>query len=163
MEILNQGAPQIAHTHHNDPVALIHAQDASDLSAQLVHIIAVALLAELAEAAQVLPDLGGGNSHLLPQDAGGDAYAALQMKIIQIAVVAGKAPDDCIGYVLLFHSIHCTLQNTGMFFTFYYIDNNLSIRGGWYFQPGFFEGTGLFRVNSWRRSFLPGFFCRYNK
>ena len=48
-------------------VVVVHAQDVADLRPELLHIVAVALLAELSEAAEVLPDLGGGDVHLLAQ------------------------------------------------------------------------------------------------
>ena len=110
MEVLDQGPAQVAYAHHNDPVLLVHAQDMADLRAQLVHVIAVALLSELAEAAEVLADLGGGDAHFLSQRTGGDTHAALQVQIIQIAVIPGQTPDDGVRHILLFHISTFTLR-----------------------------------------------------
>ena len=82
MEVADQGVPQIAGAHHNDAMAAVHTQDMTDLTAQLADVVAVALLSELAEAAQILPDLGGGDAHLLPQGAGGNTNHALGVEII---------------------------------------------------------------------------------
>ncbi len=49
VKILQQGVTQMAHTDHDDVVAAVYAQDVADLGAQLGHIVAVALLAELTE------------------------------------------------------------------------------------------------------------------
>ena len=79
------------------------AQNVADLGAEFLHVVAVALLAELAEAAEILADLGGGDAHLHPQGVGGDADNALAAKVVQMAVIPGKTPDDGVGDVLLFH------------------------------------------------------------
>ena len=103
-EILHQRVAQIAHAHNNNAVAAVHPQDMPDLTAQLVYIIPVSLLAELAEAAQVLADLGGRDAHFFPKGAGGNADRTLQMQVIQVAVIAGKAANDGVGYILFFHT-----------------------------------------------------------
>ena len=41
----------------DEAVLLVHAENVTDLGAQLQNVVAVALLAELAEATQVLTDL----------------------------------------------------------------------------------------------------------
>ena len=75
----------------------------ADLGAQLRHVVAVALLAEFAEAAEILTDLGGRDVHLRAQRIGGDADDALVVEVIQIAVVAGEPVDHGVGDLLLFH------------------------------------------------------------
>ncbi len=59
---------QVARSHHNEPVAGVDAQNVADFRAQLRHVIAVALLAESAEAAEILPDLRGGDVHFRPSE-----------------------------------------------------------------------------------------------
>ena len=87
----------------DEPVALVDAQNMADLGAQLRHVVAVALLAELAEAAQILPYLRGGDVHLRPQGVRADAYHTLVIQVIQVAVVAGQPVDHSIGDFLFFH------------------------------------------------------------
>ena len=65
-KILQQGVTQVANTDHDQVVIIVHPQDPANLRMELLHVIAVTLLAELADAAQVLADLGGGDVHLLP-------------------------------------------------------------------------------------------------
>ena len=67
VEILQQRMAQITHADHHKMVMIIHAQNMSDLGAQLLHIIAVTLLSKFSETAEILPDLRGGDVHLLPQ------------------------------------------------------------------------------------------------
>ena len=52
---------------HDEVVVVVHAQDMTDLGPQFFYIVAVALLAELTETAEILADLRGGDVHLLPQ------------------------------------------------------------------------------------------------
>ena len=58
---------QIANADHDEVVVVVHAQDMTDLGPQFFYIVAVALLAELTETAEILADLRGGDVHLLPQ------------------------------------------------------------------------------------------------
>ena len=103
IKILQQGVTQMAHTDHNDAVAAVYTQDVADLRTQLGHIVAVALLAELTKAAQVLPDLGGGDVHLGAQRVGADTHHAFVVQIVQIPIVPGKTMNDSIGDFLLLH------------------------------------------------------------
>ena len=83
---------QIAHADHHQMMVVVHTQNVADLGAQLLHVIAVTLLAELTEAAEILPDLRGGDVHFLTQRVGGDAYHfplsfSVSMKSWHLAVV----------------------------------------------------------------------------
>ena len=77
VEVLQQSVAQMAYADDDKAVALVDAQDMPDLGAKLGHIVAIALLTELTEAAQILADLGGGDIHFAAQGVGGDAYNAL--------------------------------------------------------------------------------------
>ena len=57
VEVLQQRMTQMAGTDDDQLVVVVDAQNMADLCAKLRHIIAVSLLPELAEAAQILPDL----------------------------------------------------------------------------------------------------------
>ena len=103
IKVLQQRVSQVAHADDNDPVTVVNAQDVPDLGAQLRHVVAVALLAKFAEAAQVLPDLRGSDVHLGAQRIGADAHHTFVVQVVQIPVVAGKAVDHRIGNLLLFH------------------------------------------------------------
>ena len=87
-------------------VVVIHSQDAADLRVELFYVIAVALLAKLAEAAQILADLGRGNVHLLAQGVGGDAHHALGAQLGQLPVVTGKPPDYSIRDIFFLQNPH---------------------------------------------------------
>ena len=52
----------------------VHSQNIRHLAAQPFHIVAVSLLAEAAEAGQILTDLGCGQAHGFCQGAGGDPH-----------------------------------------------------------------------------------------
>lgn len=48
----------------------VHSQNFRHFTAQALYVVAIALLAKLAEAGQVLPDLGGSQSHRFGKGAG---------------------------------------------------------------------------------------------
>ena len=106
VEVLQQRMTQMAGTDDDQLVVVVDAQNMADLCAKLRHIIAVSLLPELAEAAQILPDLRSGDVHLIAQRVGGDAHHALVVQIVQIAVVTGKAVDHSVRDFLFFHIYH---------------------------------------------------------
>ena len=97
---------QVAHADHNQVVVVVHPQDVADLGLQLFHVITVPLLAKLTEATEVLPDLGGGDIHLLPQGVGGDPHHAAVAEIGQLPVISGQAPYHGVGDIFLFHMNH---------------------------------------------------------
>ena len=113
VEVLQQRMAQMARSHHNEPVAGVDAQNVADFRAQLRHVIAVALLTEFTEAAEILPDLRGGDVHFLPQRIGGNAYHALVMQLVQIAVIAGQTMDHRIRDLLFFHMRPSSLPAAG--------------------------------------------------
>ena len=57
VKVAQQRMAQVAGTDDDEAVLLVHAENVTDLGAQLQNVVAVALLAELAEATQVLTDL----------------------------------------------------------------------------------------------------------
>ena len=87
-EVFDQGTTQVAGAQEDGAVALVHAQDLGNLLAQIGDSITVTLLAELTKAAQVLADLGSGDSHVIAQGRGGDANVAFLIQVIQGLIVA---------------------------------------------------------------------------
>ena len=85
---------QVSRADHDQMVVLPHAQDAADLLPQGLHMVAVALLAEAAETAQILADLGGRDAHLAPQGTGGDPRHAPGVQLPELAVISRQTPDD---------------------------------------------------------------------
>ena len=104
IKVLQQRVAQVAGTDDDDLVAAVDAQNVADLGAQLRHVVTVALLAEFAEAAEILADLGGGDVQLCAQRVGGDADNTLVIQVVQIAVVAGKPVDHRVGDLLFLHT-----------------------------------------------------------
>lgn len=66
-KLRQQRVAQVAGADDDEAVLLVHAENVTDLGAQLQNVVAVALLAELAEAAEVLTDLRGGETELAAQ------------------------------------------------------------------------------------------------
>ena len=104
IKVLQQRVAQVAGADDDDLVAAVDAQNVADLGAQLRHVVTVALLAEFAEAAEILADLGGGDVHLCAQRVGGDADNTLVIQVVQIAVIAGKPVDHRVGDLLFLHT-----------------------------------------------------------
>ena len=100
-EVLQKRVAQIARADHDEVVVFVHAQNVPDLRAQLFYVVAVALLAKLAEAAEILTNLGGGDVHLLSQRMGGDAHHAAGVETVELAVISWQAPDHSVGDVFL--------------------------------------------------------------
>ena len=63
-EVFHQRTTDVAHADEDGGIAAVHAENLCDLAAERDDIITVALLAELAEAAEVLADLGRRKPHL---------------------------------------------------------------------------------------------------
>ena len=103
VKVAQQRVAQVAGADDDEAVLLVHAENVTDLGAQLQNVVAVALLAEFAKAAQVLADLRGGDAHALAERARRDAHDALGVQIVEIAVVTGKTPDDSVGNFAFFH------------------------------------------------------------
>ena len=103
IKVLQQGMTQMADADDDEAVAFVNAQNMPDLRAKLGYIVAVSLLAELTEAAQILADLRGGDVHFAAQRIGGNTHDAFIIQVVQIAVIAGKTMNDGIRYFLLFH------------------------------------------------------------
>ena len=105
VKVLQQRMAEVTRADHDEAVLVIYAENMTDLGAKLHDVVAVALLPELAEAAQVLPDLRGGDAHALAERAGGDADDPSGMQLVKIAVVTRKTPDHGVGYLLFFHAV----------------------------------------------------------
>ena len=105
-EILQKRVAQITHADHHQMVIVVHTQNPADFRVKLLHIVAVTLLSELPEAAQVLANLGGGDVHLLPQRMGGDAHHAFGAEFGQLPVVTGQPPDNGVGDIFFLQSPH---------------------------------------------------------
>lgn len=106
VKIVQQGATKVAHADHDEMMVVVYAQNMADFRAQFFDIVAVALLSEFAKTAEVLPDLGGGDIHLLAQRMRGNANDTAAAQIRQLPVITGKAPDHGVGYVLFFQDDH---------------------------------------------------------
>ncbi len=61
----------------------VDSENGADFFMKLFHIIAVSLLAETAEAVEILPDLGGSQPHALGQFAGGNANYSVGLKLTE--------------------------------------------------------------------------------
>ena len=57
VKVFHQGPAQVARPQNDRVVAAVHTQNVGNLPPQIFNIIAVALLAEPAEAGEILPDL----------------------------------------------------------------------------------------------------------
>lgn len=102
-EVLDERAADVADADEDDGEVAVHSEYGGYLTAQTGDVVAVALLAEFAEAAEVLPDLGGGQRHLPAQLAGGDAVHTRGLELVQLAQVARQTPYNVVGYLELFH------------------------------------------------------------
>ena len=68
-------------------------------------VVAVALLPELAEAAEVLTNLAAGEAHLAAQLSRGDAVDAGGLELVKLAKITRQAPYNVIRHFCLFHFI----------------------------------------------------------
>ena len=93
----------VADADEYDGEVAVHAENGGDLPAQAGDVVAVTLLAEFSEAAEVLPYLGGGQRHLPAELAGGDAVHTRGLELVQLAQVARQTPYNVVGYLELFH------------------------------------------------------------
>ena len=67
IKVLQQRMAQMARADDDQLVIVVNAQDMANLGAKLGHVVAVALLAEFTEAAEVLADLRCRDVHLIAQ------------------------------------------------------------------------------------------------
>lgn len=67
-----------------------------DLAAQRHNVVAVALLAELAKAAEILTDLRGVRPILAAQLAGRDALDPGGVEVVKLPEIAGHSSDDIV-------------------------------------------------------------------
>ena len=74
-----------------------------DLITELHNVVAIALLAELTKAAEILTDLRGGQAHLAAQLAGRDALDPGSIQIVKLPEIAGHSSDDIVRYFDTFH------------------------------------------------------------
>ena len=113
--------PDVADADQHGAVTAVHAEDRGDLLAQRGHVVAVALLPELAEAAEILADLGRGKAELLPKIERGDPAHAGRRQLVQLSKIAGKAADHIVGNLYTLHT-KTSLQpdDKQLFNTFYH-------------------------------------------
>ena len=69
VKVAQQRMTQVTGADDDKAVAFVHTEDVADLCAQVENVVAVALLAKFAEAAQVLTNLRGGDAHALAEQA----------------------------------------------------------------------------------------------
>ena len=96
IKVLHQCVCQMPGADDDQAALRVDTENAPDLGTQLDDIIAVALLTEFAEAAEVLADLRSGDAHAVSERAGRNADGFLGMQVVQIAVVARQAADDSV-------------------------------------------------------------------
>ena len=113
LKALDEGAAQISGPQDDRRMPLVHAQNIGDLPQKLVHIITVALLPELPEAGQVLPDLGGRQAHGSAQSAGRDAYHTGLVEIGQMAVIAWKTANNGLRHLVFSQDDHTRFLRGG--------------------------------------------------
>ena len=87
-------------------VVIIHPQNMTNFRVQFLHIIAVTLLPKFPKTAQVLPDLGGSDIHLLPQRVRGNTYHSPGTEFCQLPVIAGQPPNYGIGDIFFLQNAH---------------------------------------------------------
>ena len=75
-------------------MVIIHAKDVSDLGTQLFHVVSVSLLAELAEAAEILADLRCGDSHFLTERMGGDSDDSAILQVGEVTIIPRQTAND---------------------------------------------------------------------
>ena len=66
-EVIQNGAAQITNADNNQMIIIINTQNVTDFGSEFFYIITIALLAELAKAAEILADLRGSDPHFLSQ------------------------------------------------------------------------------------------------
>ena len=86
----------VAHADQNGLEAPIHPEDGGDLPAQGGDVVAVALLAELAETAEILADLRGREAELLAEIERRDAPYAAGLELVKLAQVARQTADHIV-------------------------------------------------------------------
>ena len=69
----DQSAAKVARPHDHRAIALVDTEKLADLFIEIAHVIAVALLAEAAEAVKILTDLRDGHPHQKRETCRGDA------------------------------------------------------------------------------------------
>ena len=103
-EVVDKGAANVADADKHRGKASVKAEYRRDLRAQSGNVVAVALLPEFTEAAEILTYLRRGKAKLLPKLGGGDPADAFFRKFVQLAQITGQAADNVVGY---FCSLHC--------------------------------------------------------
>ena len=88
IEVVEQGAAEVAGAQKNRRASCAQAQDRAELLLQLFDIVAVALLTEAAEAVEILPDLRCRQPHPLGQCARGDALRAFGFQLADVAIIS---------------------------------------------------------------------------
>src|SRR5207302_105276 len=92
-----EGAAEVAGADEQDVPHLVRAEDAFDLEDEVVHAVADAGVAELAEVGEVLADLGIGEAEALAELAAGDRAAVLALERLELPQVEAEPADGGIG------------------------------------------------------------------
>ena len=106
--IFDKGLAYLACAHKNNGVSSVNAEYGGNVGAESLYIVAVALLAEFAEAGEVLTDLGRSKTHLGAKLTGGNALNVFLNKLVQLSQIARQTADNIFGYVCLFHKRNYT-------------------------------------------------------
>ena len=102
-EVRDERVAEIAGADDDRSELFIHAERLSDPVAQLTDVIAVALLAEAAEAVEILADLACSKAHLSAELAGRNLFNAGGGKQVKLADIARK-PSYYVGGNSVIHS-----------------------------------------------------------
>ena len=95
-EVIHKRVTDVADADKHRLEAAIHTEDRGNLRAKRKHIVAVALLTELTEAAEVLPDLRRGKTELLTQCERRNTADPVLGKLIELTQISGQTTYDVI-------------------------------------------------------------------
>ena len=86
----------VAHADQDGFEAAAHPENGGDLVAQRGYVVAVALLAELTEAAEILADLRGRQPEQLAEIERGNAAHTAGLELVELAQIARQAADHVV-------------------------------------------------------------------
>ena len=89
--VVRERQPEVAGAHDGDGDAAVEAEDLPQVPPQLLHVVAHAAHAELAEVRQVLPDLGGVEVELLGEPLRRHRAHARRVERVQAAQIDREA------------------------------------------------------------------------
>ena len=95
-EVFNKCAAQVTNTDKDRIESAVRTEDGSNVGTQICNIVAIALLAKLTKAAEILSDLGRGKTKLLTQLKRGNVGDTVGSKFIKLTKVSGKTANYVI-------------------------------------------------------------------